>query len=138
GQRLITAQKIMRASSSSNSGSTLTTASAIRKACICQIDFSFCFLTCALRVSSFFVETRSLPAFARSYPRRFTFYLAHPIRSVLAFRVDSPVKPSLTGIILEELTGFLEKRGAPSYRAKQITDWIYKKRVASFDAMTDF
>ena len=31
----------------------------------------------------------------------------------------------------------MEKRGAPSYRAKQITDWIYKKRVASFDAMTD-
>jgi 23S rRNA (adenine2503-C2)-methyltransferase len=47
------------------------------------------------------------------------------------------VKPSLTGIILEELTGFLRERGAPSYRAKQITDWIYKKRVASFDAMTD-
>jgi 23S rRNA (adenine2503-C2)-methyltransferase len=47
------------------------------------------------------------------------------------------VNPSLTGIILEELTDFLEKRGAPSYRAKQITDWIYKKRVASFDAMTD-
>jgi 23S rRNA (adenine2503-C2)-methyltransferase len=47
------------------------------------------------------------------------------------------VKPSLTGIILEELVDFLEKRGAPSYRAKQITDWIYKKRVASFDAMTD-
>jgi 23S rRNA (adenine2503-C2)-methyltransferase len=47
------------------------------------------------------------------------------------------VNPSLTGIILEELADFLEKRGAPSYRAKQITDWIYKKRVASFDAMTD-
>jgi 23S rRNA (adenine2503-C2)-methyltransferase len=47
------------------------------------------------------------------------------------------VKPSLTGIILEELADFLEKRGAASYRAKQITDWIYKKRVASFDAMTD-
>ena len=43
----------------------------------------------------------------------------------------------MTGIILEELAGFLEKRGAPSYRAKQITDWIYKKRVASFDSMTD-
>ena len=38
---------------------------------------------------------------------------------------------------MEELAGFLEKRGAASYRAKQITDWIYKKRVASFDAMTD-
>jgi 23S rRNA (adenine2503-C2)-methyltransferase len=47
------------------------------------------------------------------------------------------VKPSLTGIILEELADFLDKRGAPSYRAKQITDWIYKKRVTSFDAMTD-
>jgi 23S rRNA (adenine2503-C2)-methyltransferase len=47
------------------------------------------------------------------------------------------VKPSLTGIILEELADFLEKRSAPCYRAKQITDWIYKKRVASFDAMTD-
>jgi 23S rRNA (adenine2503-C2)-methyltransferase len=47
------------------------------------------------------------------------------------------VKPSLTGIILEELADFLEKRDAASYRAKQITDWIYKKRVASFDAMTD-
>src|SRR5881409_3338905 len=47
------------------------------------------------------------------------------------------MKPSLTGIILEELTDFLEKRGAASYRAKQVTDWIYKKRVASFDAMTD-
>jgi 23S rRNA (adenine2503-C2)-methyltransferase len=47
------------------------------------------------------------------------------------------VKPSLTGIVLEELADFLEKRGAPSYRAKQVTDWIYKKRVTSFDAMTD-
>ena len=47
------------------------------------------------------------------------------------------MKPSLTGIILEELADFIRERGAPSYRAKQITDWIYKKRVASFDAMTD-
>ena len=51
--------------------------------------------------------------------------------------LDFGVKPSLTGIILEELADFLAKRGAASYRAKQITDWIYKKRVTSFDAMTD-
>jgi 23S rRNA (adenine2503-C2)-methyltransferase len=51
--------------------------------------------------------------------------------------LDFGVKPSLTGIVLEELADFLEKRGAASYRAKQITDWIYKKRVTSFDAMTD-
>ena len=43
----------------------------------------------------------------------------------------------LTGIILEELADFLEERGAPFYRARQITDWVYKKRVTSFDAMTD-
>ena len=41
----------------------------------------------------------------------------------------------MTGIILDELAYFLEKRGVvPSYRAKQVTDWIYKKRVGSFDA----
>jgi len=40
------------------------------------------------------------------------------------------VKPSLTGIILEELADFLGERGAPPYRAKQITDWIYKKRAS--------
>jgi hypothetical protein len=27
-------------------------------------------------------ETRSLPALTRSYPRRFTFYVAHPNRSI--------------------------------------------------------
>src|SRR5213075_2206560 len=71
-------------------------------------------------------------------PDRDVFYLAHPIRSfLLPFRVDSRVKPSLTGIILDELVDFLRQPGAASYRAKQITDWIYKKRVASFDAMTD-
>jgi hypothetical protein len=28
------------------------------------------------------LKTRSLPALARSYARHFTFYLAHPIRSI--------------------------------------------------------
>jgi hypothetical protein len=28
------------------------------------------------------IETRSLPTLTRSYPRRFTFYVAHPIRSI--------------------------------------------------------
>jgi hypothetical protein len=29
------------------------------------------------------IETRSLPALARCYPRSFTFYVAHPGRSIL-------------------------------------------------------
>jgi 23S rRNA (adenine2503-C2)-methyltransferase len=65
---------------------------------------------------------------------------AHPLQPEFFFltsAVDFFVKPSLTGIILEELADFLKKRGVASYRAKQITYWIYKKRVASFDAMTD-
>src|SRR5207247_9341233 len=35
-------------------------------------------------------ETRSLPSFTRSYPRHFTFFVAHPIRSIqfLIFFVD--------------------------------------------------
>jgi len=28
------------------------------------------------------IETRSLPTLARSYPRRFTFYVADPISSI--------------------------------------------------------
>src|SRR5438552_7932553 len=33
------------------------------------------------------IETRSLPTLARSYPCRFTFYVAHPIRSIRSERV---------------------------------------------------
>ena len=31
----------------------------------------------------FLIETHSLPALARRYPRDFTFYVAHPIHSIL-------------------------------------------------------
>src|SRR5262245_44591849 len=93
--------------------------------------------------SYFLFETRSLPRCRSLLPSqlyllcRFSQSL-HSYFFLLPFlRVDSHVKPSLNGIILEELADFLRERGAPSYRAKQITDWIYKKRVASFDAMTD-
>src|SRR5437016_13062572 len=33
-------------------------------------------------------ETRSLPALPRSYPRHFTFYVAHPIRSIQRFSIS--------------------------------------------------
>jgi 23S rRNA (adenine2503-C2)-methyltransferase len=47
------------------------------------------------------------------------------------------VRPSLKSLHLDELTQHISAHGAPSYRAKQIADWLYKKRVASFAAMTD-
>jgi hypothetical protein len=41
------------------------------------------FQSSGFSVSAF--ETRSLPVLTRSYPRRFTFYVAHPIRSIQRF-----------------------------------------------------
>src|SRR4029450_4725362 len=46
-------------------------------------------------------------------------------------------KPSIKSLHLDELTQHISAQGAPSYRAKQITDWLYEKRVASFAEMTD-
>lgn len=47
------------------------------------------------------------------------------------------LKPSIKSLLLDELAHQLALRGEPSYRARQITGWLYKKRVDSFAAMTD-
>ncbi len=46
-------------------------------------------------------------------------------------------KLSVKSLHLDELTELLAAQKQPAYRAKQITDWLYKKRVDSFAAMTD-
>lgn len=46
-------------------------------------------------------------------------------------------RPALTGETLDSLTARLAERGEPAFRAKQILDWLYKKRVRSWDAMTN-
>src|SRR6266516_1634978 len=38
---------------------------------------------------------------------------------------------------LEELGEKLRELGEPSYRSRQVVDWLYKKRVESFEEMTD-
>lgn len=43
----------------------------------------------------------------------------------------------LYDMTLPELTAWLKDLGEPSYRAKQIFDWLYVKRVRSFDDMTN-
>src|SRR3954451_9865228 len=43
----------------------------------------------SFQVSAF--ETHSLPKLTRSYPRRFTFYVAHPISLHSAFSTPRPV-----------------------------------------------
>src|SRR5471032_150489 len=49
----------------------------------------------------------------------------------------TPAKPPLTGETLDTLTARLAERGEPAFRAKQILDWLYKKRARSWDDMTN-
>jgi 23S rRNA (adenine2503-C2)-methyltransferase len=46
-------------------------------------------------------------------------------------------KPALTGETLDSLAASLAARGEPAFRARQILDWLYKKRVRTWDAMTN-
>ena len=46
-------------------------------------------------------------------------------------------KIDVRSLLLNELQEKLLKLGEPSYRAGQIADWLYQRRVKSFDEMTD-
>ncbi len=49
----------------------------------------------------------------------------------------APAKPALTGETLDTLTVRLREQGEPAFRAKQILDWVYKKRARAWDDMTN-
>jgi 23S rRNA (adenine2503-C2)-methyltransferase len=49
----------------------------------------------------------------------------------------TPAKPALTGETLESLQLRLKEKGEPTFRAKQILEWVYKKRARSWDDMTN-
>ena len=49
----------------------------------------------------------------------------------------TPAKPALTGETLESLTARLQDQGEPVFRAKQILEWVYKKRARSWEQMTN-
>jgi 23S rRNA (adenine2503-C2)-methyltransferase len=44
---------------------------------------------------------------------------------------------SIHSVLLDEIAGYLATQNERPYRAKQIVDWVYEKRVTSFDEMTD-
>lgn len=48
-----------------------------------------------------------------------------------------PARPPLTGETLASLSARLSERGEPAFRARQILDWLYKKRVRSWDEMSN-
>lgn len=47
------------------------------------------------------------------------------------------MKERLFGKTLEELQSLVLELGLPKFTAKQITDWLYKKQIASIDEMTN-
>ncbi|HEY8834953.1 MAG TPA: 23S rRNA (adenine(2503)-C(2))-methyltransferase RlmN [Chthoniobacterales bacterium] len=40
-------------------------------------------------------------------------------------------------LLLDEITGYLATRNERPYRAKQVVDWLYEKRISSFEEMSD-
>ena len=48
-----------------------------------------------------------------------------------------PEKPPIYGESLESLQTFLEGIGEPKFRAKQLLEWLYKKRAAQWDDMSN-
>ena len=55
----------------------------------------------------------------------------------VAFRVKKNGKIDLRSLQLVELEKLVRGLGQPLYRARQIVDWLYQKRVREFDEMTD-
>ena len=51
--------------------------------------------------------------------------------------VRTPQKVNLRALDHDELVAFMAELGEPSFRAKQVEDWILKKNVRSFDDMTN-
>lgn len=49
----------------------------------------------------------------------------------------TPSKPSLFGETLESLTEQVVAAGHPEFRAKQVMDWVYKKRVEKWEDMNN-
>jgi 23S rRNA (adenine2503-C2)-methyltransferase len=56
---------------------------------------------------------------------------------LLSFIVANTAKIDIKSFQFEELQEMLRGLGEPSYRVGQIADWLYKKRVESFENMTD-
>ncbi len=49
---------------------------------------------------------------------------------------DSPL-PSALGLTLDDWSKWVVDHGQPKFRAKQIVEWLYQKRVTSFEEMTN-
>jgi 23S rRNA (adenine2503-C2)-methyltransferase len=55
----------------------------------------------------------------------------------VTFRVRTTGQRSIYSLLLDEIAAFLATQNERPYRAKQIVDWIYEKRIGSFAEMSD-
>ena len=51
--------------------------------------------------------------------------------------MQTGAKRSIHSLLLDEIESFLATLSEKPYRAKQIVDWLYEKRIQSFDEMSD-
>src|SRR5262245_17286678 len=75
------------------------------------------------------------------FPQGHAFRVIRPPAPVLASRRHAIFSPAMPGHFLDlsfdELLAWLAQRGVPKYRAAQIRRWVFEKRAASFDDMSD-
>jgi 23S rRNA (adenine2503-C2)-methyltransferase len=57
--------------------------------------------------------------------------------NIVKFAVTTTAKIDIKSLQFHELEDKVREFGQPLYRARQIADWLYQKRVQSFDEMTD-
>ena len=57
--------------------------------------------------------------------------------NVVNLPVEQAARTDIKSLQLSELESKVRDLGEPLYRARQIVDWLYQKRVQSFDEMTD-
>ena len=54
-----------------------------------------------------------------------------------AQKTTTRIKPALIGMTLSELESVAKEGGMPRFVAKQLAQWLYEKRVTSFDEMAN-
>lgn len=64
-------------------------------------------------------------------------YLCSHVYSGIRNKMEKTQKKRLLGLTLEQLKKVVSEVGLPAYAAKQMADWLYKKKVTSIEEMTN-
>jgi len=59
------------------------------------------------------------------------------VKSSRKKQTAEPTIPSIYSLQLDELKGWLKDHNEPAFRADQIFEWLYKKRITSFEDMSN-